>query len=777
MKKILHITRTELYNFYYSPIAWSMLVLFMVLTCADYFSVVQKFLTFYEQGGPYLEFTKYLTDIIIDDGRHPGYFVKIISNLYIFFPLLTMGLISREISNGTMKLLYSSPVRISEIVLGKFLAMVAFTFSLIVVILFTYVALSMSLSHPDYGHMIAALVGLFLVLCAYAAIGLFISSLTSYPLVAAIITFAVFALFSRIGGLWQDIDWLRNITYYLNLSGKSDQLINGFTNSRDIVYFLIVIATFLIFTVIKIKSGTESISVGKKILRYTTVVLMASVLGYITSRPALNIYHDATEDQLYTIAPPTQKMVSKLNDGPLEITAYVNALQFRLASFVPAQQNNLIAKLFEPYIRFKSDIKIKFVYYYNADSTNYWFKLNPGKSIKEIAAIQAGAVSMSIDQFLPPAEVHKLFNVDKEENRHFFVLKYKGKETVVRTFEDILFWPSENEMAAAINRLISTPPKIAFLTDELERGPFSLQTRDYNALANKLDLRSSLINQGFDFEAISLKNIPAIPLSYAALTIADPRTPFTAENLQKINAYIAAGGNLYLGSEPDRKHIIKPIFDGLGLSLREGMLVQSSDKYSSDFIFSRLTDRAKNFSPRSKRFTEEQITYYGDTTLRIAMSGASALNYEEKDGFKISPLFTTDPKLCWNRVAPISSDSLSLKVKELPSDEHGRFVTSLLMERKVNEREQRIIVASDADYLTGAMFGDEPERYNKFYPAWCFGYFSYGKFPANTLHPETDNSFKIKVTDLGIQKIFLFYLIPGIIIVIASIILIRRKRK
>ncbi|MBB6271879.1 ABC-2 type transport system permease protein [Pedobacter cryoconitis] len=688
-----------------------------------------------------------------------------------------MGLISREISSGTIKLLHSSPVRISEIVLGKFLAMVAFTVSLIVVILFTCGAMSMTLSHPDYGHMIAALAGLFLVLSAYAAIGLFISSLTSYPLVAAIITFAVFALFSRIGGLWQDIDLLRNITYYLNLSGKSEQLINGFINSRDVVYFLLVIVAFLTFTVIKIKSGTESISTGRKAIRYAIVVLIVSVIGYITSRPSLNTYHDATRDQLYTIAPPTQNMVSKLNDGPLEITVFVNAMQWRLSLLVPAQQNNIVGKLFEPYIRFKPDIKVKFVYYYNADASNYWFKVNPGKSLKEIAAIQAGAVGMSIDQFLPPEEIHKMFNVDKEENRNFFLLKYKGKETVMRTFEDVKFWPSENEMAASINRLVSTPPKIAFLTDELERGPLSLQTRDYYALANKLSLRSSLVNQGFDFEAISLKNIQTIPLSYAAITIADPRTPFTAGNLQKINAYIAAGGNLYLGSEPDRKDIIKPIFDSLGLSLKKGLLVQSDPKYASDFIFSGLTNRARNFSPQSNRFVEDQIKYYGDTTIKIAMSGVSALNYEEKNGFKISPLLTTNPKLCWNRIAPISSDSLSLKVKELPSDEHGRFVTSLLMERKVNGREQRIIVASDADYLTEAMFGEDPERYNSYYPAWCFGYFSYGKFPANTLKEQTDNSFKVKVADLGIQKIFLYYLIPGIIIVIASIILIRRKRK
>ncbi len=196
----------------------------------------------------------------ITSNRPMGYLWKIIYDLYIFFPLITMGLISREISSGTIKLLYSSPIKTSEIILGKYLAMIYFSLCLVILFMFTLFALAWSVSNADYVQLMATSLGVFILLCTYSAIGLFISSLTSYQVVAAIVTLGIFALFSNIGGLWQDIDIVRDITYYMNVPSKSYNLIRGLFNLRDFTYFLIIIISFLLFTIIRIKSATESIS-------------------------------------------------------------------------------------------------------------------------------------------------------------------------------------------------------------------------------------------------------------------------------------------------------------------------------------------------------------------------------------------------------------------------------------------------------------------------------------------------------------------------------------
>ena len=776
MRRIFFIAKNELQTLFYSPIAWILMILFLILTSADYIGSTADYLGMFERGGPALVGLENLTSQIMTGSR--GYLIGVISNLYIFFPLITMGLISRETSSGTIRLLYSSPLRIREVVLGKYLAIGCFTLCFLLLLLFTLIGLSTTIIHPDYSQMLASVFGLFLVLSTYAAIGLFISSLTSYQIVAAIITLGIFAFLSKVDNLWQDIDSVRNITYYMNIGGKSLTFIRGLMNLRDFSYFIILIATFLLFTMIRIKSATESISGLKKAIHYCMVIAIAFTVGYISTRPKLNIYVDATRDKLYTITPPTRALLEKLDGEPLEITVFANLLGTGFWAFQPNSQNLIILPLWEPYIRYKRDIKIKFVYYYATDSSSYHFRVNPGKTLREIAEKEANSYELSIDRFLAPAEINKMIDPKAEEFRCFFQLKYKGKTAILRIYNDPKLFPGEDEIAASINRMIATPPRIGFISDEIERGPFSERARDYQLITSNLGNRTSLINQGYDFDTLSLKQ-RGIPKDLAALVIADPRTPIASDNLEKINSYIDSGGDLFITSEPDRKEVTKPLFDKLGLTLREGMLIQPGDQYSSDILFPYLTDTARNLSPQFARQFQDDIRYYKDTLFRIAMAGAGAIDYREKDGFRVAPLLRTDGSLSWNRLAPINNDSLQLSVGRRPDDQQGTFITALRLNRTIHGKDQRIIVASDADYLTRPqLMGDKPKRYNYNFGFWCLSYFSNGQFPANTLRPKSlDNGFRIRLKDLPVQKLIFYWILPALLAIFCSILLIRRKRK
>jgi len=777
MKRIKYIAKNELYSLFFSPIAWVLMILFFILISTRYIDGLAWLLEMYQTGGPGLEGTQFLTSTFTSDGMS-GLYSGVQGNMYLFLPLITMGLISREMSSGTIKLLYSSPLRIREVVLGKYLAVLSFILCLLVLMGVILVPVCAEIFHPDYGQLAASLLGLFMVLASYTAIGLFISSLTAYQIVAAISTFAILGFLLRVGSLWQDIDVIRNITFYMNLGGKSATLMHGLLNLRDIAYFGIIIGGFLLFTMIRIRSGMEYISRWKKAGRYLVVIVVAFVVAYITHKPAVNVYFDATRNEMLTITPPTQAMLTKLNDGELEVTLYGN-LFTDYNSVSRVAQNSIAENLWGPYIRFKHDINVKFVYYYDLDTSNFRFKKNPGKSLEEIAKKEADSYRESLDDFLTPAEAGRQINAKAEEYRSFFVLRYKGRSTILRTFADQRFWPSENEISAAINRLIGVPPRISFITDEIERGPFSPRNRDYRHLASQVPLRHSLVNQGYDFDTISLRD-KEIPTGLAALMIADPRTPFSPGNLEKINRYIDGGGNLFITCEPDRKEITKPLLDKLGLSLRDGMLIQSSDEFSSDVIFPYLTGSGKKLSPQLDRETDDDILYRGDTLLRVVMPGAGALTYEEKNGFRIYPLLRSDKKLSWNRVAPISNDSLQMKVARRPDDEPGSYATAVRMTRKINGTEQRIIVTSDADFMSKPQLveGYPNKRYNTGFGFWCFSYFSYGQFPSNTLRPKSiDNGFSITVDNIAIQETIFCWIIPVLIGIIGSVILIRRKRK
>ena len=117
-----------------------------------------------------------------------------LEHLYFYIPLLTMGLMSREFSSGSIKLLYSSPVTSAQIILGKYLSVMIYCAVLLGVIL-VYVGLgALTIGHMDGTLIFSNFLGMYLLICAYAVIGLFMSCLTSYQVVAAIGTLAFFGL-------------------------------------------------------------------------------------------------------------------------------------------------------------------------------------------------------------------------------------------------------------------------------------------------------------------------------------------------------------------------------------------------------------------------------------------------------------------------------------------------------------------------------------------------------------------------------------------------------
>ena len=149
----------------------------------------------------------------------------------------------------------------------------------LVFILFVFVVYgAAAIKSFDFVATLSGLLGLYLLICAYAAIGLFMSSLTSYQVVAAMGTLAVLAVLNFIGGTWQDIAFVRDITYWLSIRGRASEFINGLICSDDVLYFIIVIALFLALSIIRLQGVRQksawTVSCGK----YIGVVFIAMFL-------------------------------------------------------------------------------------------------------------------------------------------------------------------------------------------------------------------------------------------------------------------------------------------------------------------------------------------------------------------------------------------------------------------------------------------------------------------------------------------------------------------
>ncbi len=771
MKKTLKIAKLELSNLFYSPIAWFLLIVFVFQEALNFSHTIDGLLQNKALSGKDNIFG-FLTNQIYS-GWDTSIFPALLKSLYLYLPLLTMGLISREMSSGTISLLYSSPVKVRQIVLGKFLAMVGYSLVLIAVLLLFGLAGFCFIPQMDIMLFFSGLLGIFLLLCTYSAIGLFMSCLTTYQVVAALSTFVVFAVLNYVGTLWQGIDLVRDLTYFLSISGRAGKLIGGLLTTKDIFYFLLITGMFLSFSMMKLQSGRETRPWYIKFGKYGATFLVVLLLGYLTSRPGYIGYWDTTATKINTITEGAQHLIGQL-DSPLEVTSYINFLDTRRYYLGAPDKRNADLDRWEKYIRFKKDIRLKYVYYYDdvPDDQSLHKYNNKGKSLREITEFKAKATKEDPDSFLPPSEIHKQLNLFPENNHYVMQLKYKGRTTFLRLFDDMMVWPSETEVSAALKRLIATPPKIGFLEGDFERNIESPGDDAYSVLINRRPFRYSLINQGFDMQSVSVDSIHGVPSDISALVIADPRKPLGQTTLAAIEKYIASGGNLLILGKPGKQNMLNPLLATIGVRLMDGEIIQKSSFYSQDIALTYLTKEAAKWSPTLEGS-------YMDST-KITMPGTSGIQYSDSAGFNVVPLLLTDSANSWNRVANFVLDSAKLSYDASLGDKRGAFPTVIALSRKVNGKLQRIVVSGDADMMSNAELGRRNMgRTDNFqFNTELFGWFTYGEFPIDSYRPRSkDRTFKL--TDAGgkVLQIVFMWMLPAFLLIAGTVLLIRRRRK
>jgi ABC-2 type transport system permease protein len=235
---ILTIAKREFRSMFLSPLAWVILTVVQVILAWSFFTSIDVFFSI-QADLTTLKNAPGVTDLVVS----PFFEVASIILLMVT-PLLTMRLISEEKRNKTMSLLLSAPVSITEIVLGKYLGLLFFILTMLFLIVLMPLSLSMG-TELDYAKLFSGAFGLFLMLAAFSAAGLFMSSLTENPMIAAISTFGVLLLLWMININSVSASGGENVLTYLSLHTHFTALLRGILNSRDIAYFLLFIFGFV----------------------------------------------------------------------------------------------------------------------------------------------------------------------------------------------------------------------------------------------------------------------------------------------------------------------------------------------------------------------------------------------------------------------------------------------------------------------------------------------------------------------------------------------------
>jgi len=250
MRNIWAICKKEVKTYFTSPIAYVAITVFLVLVGFFFYSLIWWFNS---QSMQMAQNPYYYQQLNINQMVYSPLFHNISIILLLMIPLLTMRLLSEEKKIKTDELLYTSPISVHQIILGKFFASL---FVLVVMLaltgilaLFTFVY-----GNPEVLPVLNGYLGLFLIGAAFMSVGIFFSSLTENQIVSAVLTFGALLLFWVLnwasysaGGMWKDV--LNYVSFFQHF----DDMTKGILDTTDVVYYIsfIFLGLFLTHSVIQ----------------------------------------------------------------------------------------------------------------------------------------------------------------------------------------------------------------------------------------------------------------------------------------------------------------------------------------------------------------------------------------------------------------------------------------------------------------------------------------------------------------------------------------------
>lgn len=237
---IFTIALRDLRSLFLSPLAWLILAVIFIISAWKFLNLIDLFFSL-QPKLINIENSIGVTDIVV-----ANLFYESALKIIWMIPLLSMKALSDEQRSGSLQLLMSSPISMHEIVVGKFVGLALFI--LIIIAGISLMPLSLIIgTQIDIGKTLSGLMGLSLLLFSAAAIGIYFSSLTKNPLIAAISTYGLISMLWLIGISTQAEN--NSLFSYLSLLNHSIDMYRGIIDSSDIIYYLLIITGFITLSI------------------------------------------------------------------------------------------------------------------------------------------------------------------------------------------------------------------------------------------------------------------------------------------------------------------------------------------------------------------------------------------------------------------------------------------------------------------------------------------------------------------------------------------------
>src|SRR5215468_9775422 len=254
VRNVLTMAGKELRSYFASPVAYVLIAAYLALAGYFFFALLSAFnqtLQIYSMMRNPEMLTRFnLNQMVVVPLLHN------ISVLLIFIvPAITMRMFPEEKRSGTYELLLTSPLRVGEIVLGKFLG------GLVLVLLMVALSgffglLLLAYGNPEVPMMLAGYLGLAFMALTFLAIGTLISSFTDNVVIAYVGTLFALLVLYTIGWLGETIHGVwAGVVRYVSITDHFQELTRGVIDTKDLVYF----ATILIVSLFLTHRSVESV--------------------------------------------------------------------------------------------------------------------------------------------------------------------------------------------------------------------------------------------------------------------------------------------------------------------------------------------------------------------------------------------------------------------------------------------------------------------------------------------------------------------------------------
>ena len=263
MKHVFAIAGRELGSLFVSPVAYVVLTLWAVLAGTFFLSSLIGFDQQLAQASQYGA-QEYMAMMNLNDHLIMPFYGSMWIVLLFLVPAVTMGLFANEKANGTDELLYTCPIRIWEIVLGKFLAGYGFVAIMTAIVAF-FPGILFVYGEPEVGKTLSGLLALLLVSVAYVSVGALASSLTKNQLIAFVLTMVSLLVIGLMlpfiveigvgGDSGGDGIGIGPTMRYIATGSHFETLVTGVVDTVDLVYFAVVMAVCMVLS----KAALESV--------------------------------------------------------------------------------------------------------------------------------------------------------------------------------------------------------------------------------------------------------------------------------------------------------------------------------------------------------------------------------------------------------------------------------------------------------------------------------------------------------------------------------------